>query len=65
MAKDVNRWLSGKESTCQAGDAGDVGSIPSSGRSHGGENGDPLLVNPMDRGAWHATIHSTQSDTSE
>ena len=26
-------WLRGKESTCDAGDAGDVGSIPGSGRS--------------------------------
>ena len=45
-------WLSGKEPTCQAGD---VGSIPGSGRSPGDENGNPLwysyLENPMDRGA--------------
>ena len=36
--------------------AGDVGSIPGSGRSPGGENGNPLqyscLENPMDRGVW-------------
>ena len=36
--------------------AGDVGSIPGSGRSPGGENGNPLqyscLEKPMDRGAW-------------
>ena len=42
-----------KESACQAGDAG---SIPGSGRSPGGGNGDPLqcscLGNPMGRGAW-------------
>ena len=36
------RWLSGKESICSAGDTGDVGSIPGSGRSSGGENGNPL-----------------------
>ena len=35
-------WLSSKESTCNAGAAGDVGSIPGSGRSLGGGNGSPL-----------------------
>ena len=39
-----------------AGDAGDVGSIPRSGRPLGVRNGHPLqysyLENPMDRGAW-------------
>ena len=43
----------GKESAC---DAGDLGSIPGSGRSPGEGNGNPLqysyLENPMDRGAW-------------
>ena len=33
------RWLSGKESACNAGD---TGSIPGSGRSPGGEHGNPL-----------------------
>ena len=40
---------------------GDLGSIPGSGRSPGEGNGNPLkyscLENPMDRGAWWATIH--------
>ena len=40
---------------------GDPGSIPGSGRSPGEGNGDPLqhscLENPMDRGAWQATVH--------
>ena len=40
--------------------AGDVGSIPGTGRSPGGGNGKPLqyscLENPMDRGAWQATV---------
>ena len=50
-----------------AGDAGDTGSIPGSGRSPGGENSNPLqysfLGNPMDRGAWWATVHGvTKSD---
>ena len=42
-------------------DAGDVGSIPGSGRFPGGGNGNPLqyfcLENPMDRGAWQAMVH--------
>ena len=41
--------------------AGDVGLIPGSGRSPGGENGNTLqysyLENSMDRGAWQATVH--------
>ena len=41
--------------------AGDVGSIPRSGRPPGEGNGNPLqyscLGNPMDRGAWQATVH--------
>ena len=44
-----------------AGNTGDTGSIHGSGRSPGGGNGDPLqdscLGNPMDRGAWWATVH--------
>ena len=36
------RWLSSKESACSAGDAGDLSSIPWSGRSPGGGNGNPL-----------------------
>ena len=51
----------GKESTCNAGDAEDVGSIPGLGRSPGGGHGSTLqysyLENPMDRGAWGAIVH--------
>ena len=40
---------------------GDLGSIPGSGRYSGGGNGNPLqyscLENPMDGGAWKATVH--------
>ena len=47
----------GEESACNEGEAG---SIPGSGRSPGEGNGNPLqyscLGNPMDRGAWHATV---------
>ena len=50
------RWLSGKESTCQAEDAGDTDSIPVSGRFPEEGNGNPLqyscLENPMDGEAW-------------
>ena len=50
----------GKESACNAGDTGDVGSIPGSGRSPKEGNGNLLqyscLENPMDRGAWWATV---------
>ena len=53
--------LSGKESACNAGDTGGVGSIPGLGRSLGRGNDNPLqyscLENPMDRGAWQATVH--------
>ena len=48
----------GKESACNAGD---VGSIPGSGRSPGEGNSNPLryscLENPMDRGYGQATVH--------
>ena len=41
--------------------AGDMGSIPESGRSPGEGNGNPLqyscLENPMDRGAWWTAVH--------
>jgi len=47
-----------KASTCNAGN---LGSIPESGRSPGEGNGNPLqyscLENSMDRGAWWATAH--------
>ena len=44
----------------KAGEAGDLGSTPVSGKSLGGGNVNPLqyscLENPMDRGAWQATV---------
>ena len=55
------QWLSGKGYACSAGDSVDVGSIPGLGRSPGGRNGNPpqysCLENPMDRGAWGATVY--------
>ena len=56
------RGLSGKESSCLAGDTRDVSLIPGWGRFPGEGNGNPLqyscLGNPTDRGAWQATAHS-------
>ena len=61
--KELPRWLSGKESICQAGD---MGLIPGSGSSPGEGNGNPLqyscLINPMDRGAWQATVHGVTNE---
>ena len=51
----------GSEVKASAGNAGDLGLIPVSGRSLGEGNGNPLqyscLENPMDGGAWWATVH--------
>ena len=57
-----------KNLPANAGDAGNKGLIPASGRSPGGGNGKPLqcscLGNPMDRGAWWARVYAvTESDT--
>ena len=66
-----------REKECTAGgslvknppaSAGDAGSIPGLGRSPGEGNGNPLqytcLGNPMDKGAWWATVHGvTKSGT--
>ena len=58
-----------KNPPAYAGDAGDMGSIPGSGRSPGEGNDNPLqyscLENPMDRGAWRTIVHrvAKESDT--
>ena len=57
-----------KNLPANAGDLRDTGLIPGSGRSPGGGHGNPLqyscLENPMDRGAWQATVHRVaQSQT--
>ena len=55
-------WLSeGAEWWLRAGAAGGAASIPVSGRSPGEGHGNPLhcscLENPLDGGAWQATVH--------
>ena len=58
------RWLSGKESTCNAGVDRDVGLIPGLGISPAGGHGNlfqhSCLVNPMDRGGWRAAVHRSK-----
>ena len=59
-----------KGPTCSAGAAEDEGLIPGLGRSPGGGHSNPLqyscLENPMDRGAWRATVHGVaKSDVTE
>ena len=50
-----------KNPPVSAGDIRDIGLIPGSERSPGGGHDNPLqyscLENPMDRGAWQATVH--------
>jgi len=50
-----------KNPSANAGDVRDKSSIPGLGRSPGEGNGNPLqyscVENPMDRGAWRATVH--------
>ena len=57
-----------KDLPANAGNIRNTGSIPRLGRSPGGGHGNPLsyscLENPMDRGAWQATVHEvTKSQT--
>ena len=64
MNTGLPRWLSGKESTCKAGD---VGLIPGSERSPGEENANPLqyscLENSMNRRALLATVHRVAKES--
>ena len=50
-----------KNLPANAGDIRDTGSISGSGKSLGGGHDNPVqyscLENPMDRGAWQATVH--------
>ena len=59
-----------KNPPANAGDIRDLGSIPGLGRSPGERHSNPLqyscLENPMERGAWWATVHKAiESDITE
>ena len=55
-----------KNPPAYAGDTGDMGLIPGSGKSPGGGNDNPLqhscLGNPMDRGAWWVIVHEVNKN---
>ena len=61
----------GSDGKASVYNVGDPGSLPGLGRSPGEGNGNPLqyycLENPMDRGAWQATVHGVTKklDTTE
>ena len=63
VSKGLPWWLNGKESTCNAEDAG---SIPGSGSSPAEGKGNPLqfscLGNPTERGAWWVTVHGVTKE---
>jgi len=50
-----------KDTSANAGDMRDMGSIPGLGRSPGGGHGNPFqfscMENPIDRGAWWVRVH--------
>ena len=59
-----------KNLPANAGEVGDLGSIPGSGKFPAGGHGNPFqyscLENPMDRGAWGATVHGvSESEVTE
>ena len=59
--REVTGFPDGSDSEESACNVGDLGSIPGLGRFLGEGYGNPLqyscLENPMDRGAWWATVH--------
>ena len=68
VTKDVQASLVAQTRKKLVCNAGNLGSIPGSGRSPGKGNGNPLqyscLGNPKDRGAWQAMVHGvTKSQT--
>ena len=71
MVKFTLGFLGGPDSKESACNAGDLGLIPGLGRFPEEGNGNPLqyscLDNPMDRGAWWATVHRVAQswDTAE
>ena len=67
FGKRASQRLGGKEFTCNSGDIGNAGLIPSSGKSPGGGNGSPLqyscLGNAVDRGAWRAVVRGVAKES--
>ena len=61
MSDNILGFPGGSEVKASACNVGNLGSIPGLGRSSGEGNGNPLqysgLENPMERGAWWATVH--------
>ena len=61
MVHFLKDFPGGSDSKASVYNVGDLGLIPGPGRSPGEGNGNPLqyccLENPMDRGAWQATVH--------
>ena len=59
----------GSEDKASVGKAGDLGSILGLGRSPGEGNGNPLqyscLEDPVDRGAWQATVHRVAKNATQ
>ena len=72
LSKRMNHYYEIRASSVEenlpanAGDTRGAGSIPGSGRSSGKGNGNPLqyscLENPMDIGAWQATVHEVANE---
>ena len=64
MPEGLPQWLRGKETACDAEDAGDPGLITGLGRSPKGGHGNPLqyscLENPIDRRAWQAAVNGVE-----
>ena len=64
LSRFIMGFPGGSEVKASASNAGDPGSFPGSGRYPGEGNGNPLqyscLENPMDGGAWRATVHGSQ-----
>ena len=60
-------FLDGSAVKTPPANAGDMGLIPGSGRYPGERSGDPCqyscLGNPMDRGAWRATVHGVSKES--
>ena len=76
MLVNVSQWalpdkgfLGGSVVKNPPANAGDAGSIPGSGRSPGGGNGNPFqyscLGNPTDRGAWRAIVRGSWTQLSD